>query len=94
MTDMGLTVFFKVISIIFKTIQKHHGKHCASEVSQLKEIYYLSASISAKCSYRLDTNSIKNEHKSSDTDIVAYISSLPNQKTVLWIHIEMPGFHP
>jgi len=33
-----------VISIIFQAVQKHHGEHWASEVSQLKEmIHYLSA---------------------------------------------------
>jgi hypothetical protein len=44
---LHLTVFsfFEVISIIFQAIQKHLGKQCASEVSQLKEIIRLSSLI-------------------------------------------------
>ncbi len=74
MLHISAIVLFKVIPIIFQAFQNHHGEQRTSEVS-LKEIMHLK--ISAKFSYRADTDNRKNGHLLADTDMVyRYILNL------------------
>ncbi len=67
-----------MITIIFQTIQNHHGNSAHLNVSEGNNVLFIGLKILVKCSHRADNDNRKKWHLSTDTDIVADISCIPN----------------